>query len=391
MNKELKMEQELAPEKKKFKLSDLGPVAVYSGKKVTKKRQGNLFEVEKPFSGPISQVVSGVYKEEAKKPIFGQLLSVDPFWGALPPSVEVVESMYPKFPNFTKVLDKVLAKSRVYHTAIEKKDMLFKLPHLLLVGPPSAGKTYFMQTLAELTGIPVKVISMTGGVGGASGLVGTNSSYKNATVGGIAEILASKRVVNSLVLLDELDKVKEDSGIFEVLHTLLEPKTAATMTDEYLGNSIQIDASNIIFIATANDLRPIPESLLSRMIVVQIRSIPKENLSVIFAEMLRGEVLKKAQLEGRVDILTEGVNYTEGEDPDLRSDKVIIVKKEVIELFMDAEYLRRVRDVLVDKVTDIAGLYLLSGKEAVVYMDIGAFDEQDLTLMGISFKEKEKE
>lgn len=337
------------------------------------KRLKNLFEVKSPFSGPIAEVLE---EFSEKRSIFRNLESDAPYWGALPPPIEVIESLYPKFPNFKTVIDKIKLSSVLYHNDPEKRDRLFTLPHLLLVGPPSAGKTYFMQTLSELSGISFKSISLSG-VSNAGLLTGTQRTWKNSTVGGIAHVLADGRIVNGIVLLDELDKTEVDQGIYEILHNLLEQKTAKTTTDYCLGSSIEIDASNLIYVATANSTKNMPESLLSRMTVVNIEKIKKSQMGTIFSNMLQIEVLKKHQLEGRVNLLVEGVN-----DISVSCQKTLIVSKEVVDLLAPAEDLRKVREILSTKVAEAVGFYLFPGKTNIFTLKPSHFDQEDFDSLG---------
>ena len=100
-------------------------------------------------------------------------------------------------------------------------------------------------------------------------------------------------------LLDEVDKMtNREHSPFSTLHQLLEPENSSTIFDEFL--ELEFNASFIIYILTANDAKNIPESLLSRMNVFEIKNPDQEQMKIIsqniFIELLAESKMFKPKL-----------------------------------------------------------------------------------------------
>ncbi len=115
-------------------------------------------------------------------------------------------------------------------------------------------------------------------------------TWSGARHGKIAEALIEDPFANSVFLLDELDKCGGDSrhDPYGALLQLMEPETSSHFNDEYLG--VDLNASAVFWIATANDLSQIPDHILSRMQVYEVASPTLEEGRVIAANIYRGLV-----------------------------------------------------------------------------------------------------
>ncbi len=143
-----------------------------------------------------------------------------------------------------------------------------RLPPLLLYGPPGVGKTHFCESLAKVLGVPVRRHPMDQAET-SSALLGSDATWGNSRYGLVFDLLGLGDYANPLVILDELDKAQvigKTSGGFSsptsVLHSLLEPVSAANMRDISL--DLELDASQITWIATANYPWWVPATLRSR-------------------------------------------------------------------------------------------------------------------------------
>jgi hypothetical protein len=143
-----------------------------------------------------------------------------------------------------------------------------RLPPLLLFGPPGVGKTHFCESLAKVLGVPVRRHPMDQAET-SSALLGSDAVWGNSRYGLVCDLLGLGDYANPLVILDELDKAqvigKTSGGLSSptgVLHSLLEPVSAANVRDISL--DLELDASQITWIATANYPWWVPATLRSR-------------------------------------------------------------------------------------------------------------------------------
>ncbi|HEY0915366.1 MAG TPA: AAA family ATPase [Solimonas sp.] len=143
-----------------------------------------------------------------------------------------------------------------------------RLPPLLLYGPPGVGKTHFCESLAKVLGVPVRRHPMDQAET-SSALLGSDAVWGNSRYGLVFDLLGLGDYANPLVILDELDKAqvigKTSGGLSSptgVLHSLLEPVSAANVRDISL--DLELDASQINWIATANYPWWVPATLRSR-------------------------------------------------------------------------------------------------------------------------------
>jgi ATP-dependent Lon protease len=182
-----------------------------------------------------------------------------------PSGVPDMAALYQTLPNFTEVLDDV---KRHVALAQDCPDGIEVTP-ILLLGPPGIGKTHFAKKLADLLGTGMTLVPMSSMTAGWL-LSGSSSQWRGAKPGKVFEALVEGEYANPVIVVDEIDKASGDAQYdpLGALYSLLEHDTAQNFTDEFA--EVAIDASQVIWITTANDERSIPEPILNRMNVFEV-------------------------------------------------------------------------------------------------------------------------
>lgn len=187
-------------------------------------------------------------------------------------------------PHFREVIDFV--KARI--VLAREVACPVALPPILLIGPPGVGKTYFTLALAKAMDRPIERHSFDAAYAG-SALLGSDRHWANTKSGLVFDAICLGECADPIILLDELDKADtvSRSSPLVPLHSLLEPVTARDVVDISVG--IRFDASHVFWIATANDLRNIPESIQSRFRVFSLRA-PTAGQALDLARAVAGSV-----------------------------------------------------------------------------------------------------
>jgi len=182
-----------------------------------------------------------------------------------PSGLPVMDSLYDELPNFTEVLDDI---KRQLALCEDSRDALEITP-MLLLGPPGVGKTHFARRLSQLLGTGMGFVPMSSLTAGWV-LSGASSQWKGARPGKVFETLVDGQYANPVMVVDEIDKAGAEATYdpLGALYSLLEHDTAGTFTDEFA--EVPIDASQVIWVATANDEHAIPEPILNRMNVYTV-------------------------------------------------------------------------------------------------------------------------
>lgn len=211
------------------------------------------------------------------------------------------EQLEKEFPNFKEVINLYKGFFILNSSRNEKK---YQAPRpLLLLGNPGIGKTRFAKRLAQVLETEYKFLDSNSITSGAV-LTGHNASWRGADAGFIFKTLASCPNLSPVILLDEVDKLSSnrDYSPFSTFHQLLEPENSVSIYDEFL--ELEFNGSFIIYILTANDIKSIPESLLSRMNIVDIKNPDSQQMKVIsqniFTELLSGSKLFKPTLSEEI-------------------------------------------------------------------------------------------
>ena len=206
-----------------------------------------------------------------------------------PSSFDGLDPLYARCPNFTPVLDDL---KRYLALAVAGNEPMNFTP-ILLLGEPGIGKTHFARQLANVLGTGFEFVSMSSLTAGWI-LSGASSQWSHAKPGKVAQALVCGDYANPLVVLDEVDKAGGDARYdpMGALYGLLEQDTARQFKDEFI--EVDMDASHIMWVSTANDERSIPEPILSRMNVYTVPR-PDHDQACAIARTLYGEIVAAHQ------------------------------------------------------------------------------------------------
>lgn len=183
-----------------------------------------------------------------------------------------------------------------------------KSPIILFVGPPGVGKTSLGRSIARSLGREFDRIAL-GGVRDEAELRGHRRTYVGAMPGRIIQMYRRVGVNNPVLMLDEIDKMGNDyrGDPASALLEILDPAQNNTFRDHYL--DLPFDLSKTFFIATANQLGPIPMPLRDRMEIIQLAGYSdQEKLNIAKQYLIPRQIKENGLSAEQLEITDDAVN-----------------------------------------------------------------------------------
>jgi ATP-dependent Lon protease len=242
-------------------------------------------------------------EEEKRIRIVQRILARGRFRKACPlPDPECFTTLLDLFPNFRDVTLKIRSLAIMCRMGTGPA----RIAPLLLVGPPGVGKSVYLKKLAALLGTKITFLDCPSQTN-SSWLTGLSFTFKSGMLGHVAKSLCFGEVINPIFVLDEIEKSQtstENGNILQILHGLLEPITAKEFVEDGLGPEFPLDASWITWVATANSLDSIPESLLSRFTIFEIKPPTQEEMVTSIIPSIFDSIRENMPLRDRLDVLS---------------------------------------------------------------------------------------
>ncbi|MDT5064256.1 MAG: ATP-dependent Lon protease [Mycobacterium sp.] len=200
---------------------------------------------------------------------------------------------------------------------------------MVLAGPPGVGKTSLGESVARALGRKFVRVAL-GGVRDEAEIRGHRRTYVGALPGRLVRAIGEAGSMNPVVLLDEIDKVGSDyrGDPSAALLEVLDPAQNHTFRDHYL--DLDLDLSDVVFLATANVIENIPSALLDRMELVQIDGYTEDDKVAIARDFLLPRQRERAALTtDEVEVTDEALrkiaaDYTR--EPGMRQFERLLAK-----------------------------------------------------------------
>lgn len=217
---------------------------------------------------------------------------------ALPKSMKALEQLAISQPQMKAVISSIVAQINL----AKRSSKPVRLQPMLLVSEPGVGKSHFVQALAQALSTTIHVQQMDADVT-ASYLMGSDKHWGNSTHGALFQNLVLGAHANPIFVLDELDKCQRtlsSASPLGAMYSVLEPITSKGVRD--ISVNFEFDASQVTWIATANDARLLDAPLRSRFREFHIMPPTASECLVLAEEVMRAAIESVAVKGFKADV-----------------------------------------------------------------------------------------
>ena len=242
---------------------------------------------------------------------------------------------------------------------------------LALKGLPGVGKTKLVQVLADAVQQPYAKISF-GGAVDSTLIIGHDQGWSGSSPGMIMQILARTKCSNTIILLDEIDKLSSSVKGKEVQAALLhvlDPTQSMSFNDAYL-NEFPHDISNVWFIATMNSDKGLDPALKDRLEIIDLPAYHKEDMVNIMIKHTLPEACIKCGLDRNDLTISESACYLLLNLVNIKSSGMRQVEKEIYNVVSKISFVHRIKnDIQMSfKIPDFNGMPYIIEKKLIKSM-----------------------
>lgn len=276
----------------------------YKGKKATVIKKDNMAFYLKDFFD--KNIMETDFKKKSVLEKNFHLYYGVPLIEAKKEMIDNLEFLKSRFPNFKEVIDYVIGSLCI---SLLKEGGEVHFEPILMLGSSGIGKTAFASELAKVLEVKSEIWPVSNLNQGFS-MSGLDFGWASGKTGNIFNLLAYKNIANPIILLDELDKGMDSpsvnsNSVYPIMLQLFEKETSKRFLDNAL--EMELDASYFNWICTANDISEIPNVLLTRLKVFNIKKPnEKEMIPVIKSIYTK---LRKEELNGDMFSITIPENF----------------------------------------------------------------------------------
>ena len=248
--------------------------------------------------------------------------------------ISVRRTLVAEFPYAVSLIDNLM--KACFRTYNSKLGSHVKFEPSLVWGEPGLGKTRLLRRLCTLLGVPVRVVNVGGSDDGT--IFGVSRGYSTALPSVMTAMVGKHKILNPVIIFDEIDKVctrSNNADIMGKLLGLLEKEEAKTWNDSFIG--CEVNMSHVNWLFTANDIDLISAPLKSRLKIQKMMPPEPEHIASI-AKSIREDFANELGVDKRFFPGFDGLELDVLTNAYMQHRSVRVLKRQVVELLESREF-----------------------------------------------------